>query len=1105
MILLTVIQMSIFSSLNFAYDQNIHFKHLTTNHGLSHSHVRCIIQDIQGFMWFGTFDGLNIYDGYDFTVYRNKLNDPNSVTSNVIRSIYEDSQGNLWIATMQGLCLYDKKRDLFINYNRENGYNLDSFDIRNVFKDSKGNLWIGSTENGLYLFDPKNNKNIHYSYNKDDPNSISSNIIRQIYEDSKSNLWIATEGGGLNLFNRDTKTFTHFTHKKNNPNSIIGNTIYAIVEDTEGNLWIGCYGDGLSCIHIDDIDTHFFVNYRHNPESNASLSSNLILSLCPDQNGGLWIGTENGGLNFLSKNMKTFINFKNDQNVPHSLNDNSIYSIYQDKTGNLWIGTYTGGINIIYQGRQAFKHYMNVPGNPNSLSNNSVWEFCEDQQGFIWIATDGGGLNKLDPQSGKFEYFNSENSNLNSDAMLTVYIDSQNDVWIGTWTGGVSLFNRRTKSFLTFSSQNSNLSNNNVLDIVEGRYGNLWFATQEGLNKFNRKDKSFITYTDNNSDLINKYVEVVKVDHYGNILMGTVGGFVVFNPETERFENYTHDPENNNTISNNFITSIYEEDSTTIWIGTSNGLNRIDRKTEIITRYMKTDGLPNNLIFGMEKDNKGFLWISTNGGISRFNLITESFKNYTKEDGLQGNTFIKKSHYKSRDGKLYFGGVNGFNVFDTEDIEDNKNIPWVVITDFRIFNKNVSIGSEDSPLKKHISQAEEIVMSYKQSIFSFEFVALNYLSSEKNQYAYMMEGFNKKWNYVGSKRTATYMNLNPGHYIFRVKASNNDGVWNQQGTSVKITITPPFWKTRWFQAILVIMVVGSAYSWYRMRVRHLENQKKKLEKQVKERTTEIRDKNKQLTKKNEQILSSIRYGERIQHAILPLGKRLKSYFPEHFILFKPRDIVSGDFYWFNKVNGKIILAVVDCTGHGVPGAFMSMLGNAFLNEIVTEQKNLNPAGILSQLNQEVRTALKQGQEQNKTQDGMDVCLCVLEKNGGSYKLEFAGAERPLYMIKRGDITLTEIKGERRSIGGRQREKKRIFKGHELEIQKGDQFYLTTDGFVDQQNVKNRRYGSGRLKNFLKSISDLSMQEQQQAMIKELARYQGTEEQRDDITMIGVRI
>jgi len=839
---LTIIFTFCFPFLNFAQSHNIRFGHLTTDDGLSHSNVMCILQDHQGFMWFGSFDGLNKYDGYNFTTYRHSHDDNKSIMSNSIRSFYEDQEGNIWIATMLGLSQYDKQKDHFINYTTDNGYNLENYDSWNVFRDSRGNVWIGTRGKGLILFDPVKNYSIHFQNDENDSTSISHNRTRQVFEDSKGNLWVATEHG-LNLYNYSKQSFTRYFNQGKNPNSLIGNTIYFIYEDSKGYLWFGCYGNGLSYIHVNDIDKQLFKHFQHNPENSNSISSNRILALCEDKKGGFWIGYEDSGLDYLHKDKKTFFHYKNNKNDPYSLNSNSIYSLYKDNVGNIWIGTFDGGINLINYTGQGFIHYKNIPGQSNILSHNSVWEFSEDNQGNIWIATDGGGLNKFNTKNGNFEHYNSKNSNLNSDAVLTVFIDSQNDVWIGTWAGGISKFNKQTKTFVTFLNGNINSYNNNIFDIVEDENGNLWLATQGGLNSFNKETKSFVNYNKNNSTLIDNFLEVVKLDHEGNLLLGSSISFMIFNPKTEGIINLTF---NQGNLKTHFITSILEENDTTIWIGTTNGLNKLNKNTASITKYLTSDGLPNDLIFGIEKDDKGFLWISTNGGISRFDPKTENFKNYTKEDGLQGNTFIKKSHYKSKDGRMYFGGNNGFNVFHPDSIKKNTHVPPVVITNFLIFNKPVKIGEKKSPLKSHINLTEEITLSYKHSVFSFEFAALNYLIPKKNQYAYKMEGFEKEWNYVGNKREATYTNLDPGKYIFRVKGSNNDGLWNEEGTSLKIIITPPFWKTIWFRISMMILIILAVYSIHFVRVRNIVAYGRELEIKVAKRTEDLKNANEEL-------------------------------------------------------------------------------------------------------------------------------------------------------------------------------------------------------------------------------------------------------------------
>ncbi len=817
--------------------EKLKFSHITTDEGLSLSTVTSILQDRRGLMWFGTDDGLNKYDGYDFTIYRHDPNDPSSLVSNQIKSLYEDDEGNLWITTFSGVSLYDSNSDRFINYNIQNGYNLEKLDTWSIFKDSRGNFWLSTNDNGLILYDAEKNKATKYTADPDKKGALESNKIRQVYEDSRGNLWVATENGGLYIYNSTTQTFIKYSHDDENPYSIIGNSIYYIVEDSEGYLWFACYGSGLSYMHVDEVDKGVFTSFKHNPGNANSLSNNNILALCEGK-GGIWIGTENGGLDFLHNDTKIFNNYKNNQNNPFSINSNSIYSIFRDNIGDIWIGTFSGGINILNYSKQGFIHYKSMP---NGLTNNSVWEFSEDIDGDIWIATDGGGLNKFIPETEEFEHFNSGNSNLKSDAVLTVYVDSENNVWTGTWNSGVNLFNRDKKSFENFTTENSGLSNNNVLDIVEDKYGNMWFASQGGITRYNKKLKSFKNYNIDNSGLIDNFVEVIQLSDNGCLLLGTTRGFVIFNPVSEQFKSYQRDEKNLKSLSHNYITDIFEENENTIWIATRYGLNKFDKKAETFTKFTKENGLPNDLICGVLNDTQGFLWISTNGGLSRFNTETLKIINYTKTDGIQGSNFIKKSRFRSKNGKLYFGGVNGFNEFDHLNIIENENIPPVIITDFQIFNEKIKPAEKDSPLKSHISQADKLLLSYKHSVISFGFSALNYVSSDKNQYSYLMEGFDRGWNNIGTRRSATYTNLNPGEYIFRVRGSNNNNVWNKEGASLKIIITPPYWKTMWFRIFTVLLLFFSILGFYYLRTRNIRERNRYLETMIQNRTRELAD------------------------------------------------------------------------------------------------------------------------------------------------------------------------------------------------------------------------------------------------------------------------
>ncbi|MFC1569716.1 two-component regulator propeller domain-containing protein [bacterium] len=657
-------------------------------------------------------------------------------------------------------------------------------------------------------------------------------------------MWLGTVGGGVNLYHPETKTFTHFKHDETNRQSIVGNDIYSIAEDIEGNLWFGCSMKGISVMRVNQNSPSFYT-YRQNIKNEEGLIHNSVRVLCPDENG-MWIGTQNWGLEYFDFETKTFHHHLKKKYDPASINDNSIYSIFIDHVGDLWIGTYVGGVSVAHGTNQGFKTYQHVQDEQNCLSDNDVWEFDEDEAGIIWIATDGGGLNRFDPKNEAFRNYNSQNSNLNQDAVLTVYVDSMNDVWIGTWDGGFSRFDRSSHSFETYTTLNSGLLNNNVMDIAGDQQGNLWLATQYGLHKFNIQNQSFRVYTPENSDLIFYQMEVVKVDCRGHILLGNVSGFIIFDPENETFSNYIHDPKDLNSLSNNFITSIFEEDSTTLWIATTNGLNKLNRDTQEIIRFSQNDGLPNNLIAGVELDRFGYLWVSTNGGLSRFDPKNHMFQNYTKEDGLQGNVFIKKSHLRSQSGLLYYGGTNGFNVFESGKIDYNEQIPAIAFTDFKILNFPDNEKDNHTIIEKQIYGTDSIILSHKHNAFYFEFAALNYVFSAKNQYMHRLNGFDRDWHVASTQRRATYTNIPPGQYTFQVKASNNDGIWNEDGVAAHLIIRPPFWQKSWFRILIVIMIGGLLFSGYKLRTHRMRTYNRELEMRVKERTNQLEEANKEL-------------------------------------------------------------------------------------------------------------------------------------------------------------------------------------------------------------------------------------------------------------------
>jgi len=858
-----------------AQKRELEFEHLTTRDGLSQSTIACIEQDSKGFMWFGTQDGLNKYDGFAFTNYQPAPDDTASLLGSYVIVITEDSEENLWIGTESGLNKYNRNIDGFVHYKHDSNdpTSLGGSEVRDILEDSRGNLWIATIGGGLNLFDRDKKEFIRYKRENNDPNSLSSNDITAIFEDNRNNLWIGSMHGDLDLFDRDHESFHHFYYKNE---KLTEHEIWSIGGDRGGNIWICTYRNGLYKMFLNEEGDYDFVHYKHDVNDDSSISGNAIFTVLEDSRGQFWIGTENEGLNLFDRENNKFIRYKADIFHDKGLNNNSIWSIYEDRTGNLWFGTHAGGINMIPRFGGYFRHFKNIPGKENSLSHNSVTSFYEDSRNNLWVGTDGGGLNLFNRKDETFIHFDTENSNLSSDNVLSIFEDSRGNLWVGTWEGGLNLFDREHRHFIQYTTENSGICSNTIFSIFEDSKGILWIGCFfGGISYLDRALNTFVSYTPENSNLSDDYIRVITEDSYGNFWIAGALGLNLLNRETKEFTFFTHDENDDKSLTPGYVLSILESSDSTLWIGTAEGLNKLDKKNQSFVKYHVKDGLPNNAIKGIREDDEGNLWLSTNKGLSMFNPETGEFTNYDVSDGLQDNEFYQCSHYKSANGELYFGGVNGFNVFHPDSIVSNPYVPPIIITDFRIFNKPVPIG-EDSPLKVHISEAEEIRLSYRQSVFSFEFAALNYISSTKNQYAYKLEGFENNWNYVGTKNTAIYTNIDPGEYIFRVKGSNNDNIWNEQGTSVKIIITPPFWQTWWFRIIALSFIILLISFIFYMKISQIRRRNIVLEKLVKERTKEIEEKNEELLQQTEELKNSTTLLEERQQQIEEQSDELKA-------------------------------------------------------------------------------------------------------------------------------------------------------------------------------------------------------------------------------------
>jgi two-component system sensor histidine kinase ChiS len=898
-----------------AYKHPVKFGSLSVEDGLSQGSVLCILQDSKGFMWFGTEDGLNRYDGYVFKIYRPEPGNPTTISNNIILALYEDSKERLWIGTNAGgMDLFDRLHEQFIHYhtNANDPASISSNSVNCIYEDRSGNLWVGTGGGGLNKLvlnksDGASLGFVNFQNDPDNPTTLSNNNVISIYEDHLGILRIGTAGGGLNKMipgdnENSPPSFIHYKANPNNPDTFGLTNVMAINEDQHGTLWIGTQ-NGL---YEFDRDKETFKRYNDNPVNDNCISHHYIRRIYKDRAGILWVGTDGGGLNKMipgdSKGSSPgFIPYWYDPNNPHCLKNNAVESIYEDRSGVLWIGIYRGGLNKLIlrdipgvdREKNQFIHYQTVPNNHNSLSNNAVNAICEDRRGILWVGTDGGGLNKITPPGKEgepltFHHYHNDPGNpdsLSDNIVTCICEDHLGVLWIGTYTGGLNKLEPVTdnneynqkflqgiarkaqsagrkannridavhqapsamrQSSLIFThyknepgSPNS-LSNNFIMTIYEDRSGVLWIGTIDGgLNRFDRNSETFSHYQNspgNPNSLSGNSVFSIHEDRSGNLWVGTLTGLNQLTSHrspgnqamSNHFTRYSHQPGNPNSLSNNFVRVIHEDRSGALWIGTNGGgLNQLIPGEHAgappgFRCYREEDGLPNNVIVGILEDNQGNLWISTQKGISKFNPGTGQFTNYDGRDGLQSDEFNRGAFFKNKNGEMFFGGNNGFNIFNPGSIKGNSYIPPIVITDFQLFNRSLAIGKLDNGrtiLRKSITDTREIELSHKDYVFSLEFAALHYVNPSKNQYAYIMEGLDSQWNYVGSRHFVTYTTLPPGKYVFRVKGSNNAGVWNEQGVSLHITLTPPFYHTWWFYglAALVIILAGLGIHFYRVR------------------------------------------------------------------------------------------------------------------------------------------------------------------------------------------------------------------------------------------------------------------------------------------------
>jgi len=800
------------------------FRQLGTRDGLSNGSIKSILQDSDGFMWFGTIDGLNKYDGVRFKVYNYSKNDKESLSSDDVTCIFQDSQGRMWIGTFGGgLNLYNKETDKFISFQTGEGTNgsISSNEINIIYEDSNKQIWIG-TENGLNKYCPETTGFKTYTHVSENPYSISSKSVRAIFEDKQEIFWIGTFGGGLNKFNTKTEIFTHYKLDAQETNSISSDFVLDI-EPCLNYLLIGTNGGGLDLFEPSTGKfENFFAHYAPDYDE-----IQIVKDIYTDSKGSIWIGTDGSGLfKIIPRQVPDDLTFSVSRflysnQIKSSLGSNAIYKIYEDAQHNIWVGTAWSGISVIEHSHGSIEfYYSDIDG----IDPSPVLSVYIDQTDNLWIGSDGKGLYYHNRQTGEVRnYSNTTSTFPDLDYIQVIYCDSKENFWIGTYANGLSYFNPSKKIIQSYKNDPSNpksISYNNVRSVIEDNRGNLWIATWGGgISYFNTSTREFTNYLHNENNpasLSNNNVLALEEAANGKLWVGTFGGGLnLFDPQTESFTIFVHQKDNPNSLSGNNILCLLKDKNQNLWIGTwGAGLTKLDIIRQVFTRYDLESGLINNTITSIEEDNTGMLWLSTKKGICSLNPVTNEIKLLNISRNSRVNEFHINSSYHALNGNLYFGGIEGLICFDPGKLSKTDMTLNVKFTGFELFNKEVPIEA-NSPLKKQITYSDRIVLSHKQSVFTLKFAALDYPFSDNCQYAVKMEGFEESWREIGTQNTTTYTNLSPGKYIFKVKAKLFNSDWDESYSEISIIVKPPLMKTWWAVALYVLIFTGLLYAFQR--------------------------------------------------------------------------------------------------------------------------------------------------------------------------------------------------------------------------------------------------------------------------------------------------
>jgi serine phosphatase RsbU (regulator of sigma subunit)/ligand-binding sensor domain-containing protein len=1096
----------ILSSTSIAQKKPVKFNRLTSSNGLSQNRVSSIVQDHDGFIWIGTEDGLNKYDGYNFEIFKRNPGDSLSLNDNQALAMHVAKDGTLWIGgSLTGLSKYNSATKTFTRYNNDhsNPNSLVADIIISFSEDTKGNLWIVTQNKGFDYMIVNEGKFIHMANMLPPDYKIPEDQIFFIHQDKQNNLWIGA-AGKIHYFKISySETGVPKLQPLKIENQILSTAALSIEEDKDGNIWIGTPGEGLLRFDYKDKVLKKF----ELPDKNPSLNSLAILALETDEIGNLWIGgfpiednrdSEKGtasGLLRLKIHSREVEKFLADPKDEKSLSSNRILSLFIDKTGVLWVGTFLSGLNVY--DKSVIKFSLVTTGQEESNKiKGPIRGFYIDENKILWIASQGSGLISYDRSKDKYEFFtHGENnpSTISNDLVQNIYDDGKY-MWIGT-VQGLNRFDKKSKTFKRFyidpSNSNSNPNvnvngiNYNIIEI-DKLPGYLWFGTNgSGLVRFDKEKETFKKYTYDPEDAasLNTRANFVRTVWYSKsrpdeLWAGTTNGINILNLKTETFRYYNYDPKDSTSLSHPNVMNFYEDKNGYVWVATyGGGLNRFDPKTEKFLRLtQENSGLPNNGVYGSLSDEDGNLWISTNNGITKFNSNTFQFRNYSVDDGLQSEEFNGGSYYKAPDGEMFFGGIKGFNSFYPSEVTDNKYIPNIVLTDIKIFNESVEVGG-DSPLKVQISKTEEIILPYWQNDISFEYVALHYSNPSKNKYAFKLENYEDEWRYVGNVRIATYTNLDPGEYVFRVKGSNNDGLWNEEGKSIRLIIKPPWWKTNWAYASYFILFLAGGFSfdrYQRFRIKGVEQRRAQLA---------------LLRAENQRKTQELEEARQLQLSMLP---KVLPQLPhlDIAVYMKTATEVGGDYYDFHVgMDGTLTVVIGDATGHGMRAGTMVTTTKSLFSSHAS-----NPDILFTF--QEITRCIK-----TMNMHMLSMCLSILKIQGNKMQISAAGMPPALlYRSKTKSVEEIVLKGM--PLGAVQ---DFPYELREAEIYSGDTILLMSDGLPELFNKDKEMFGYERVMDIYKN----SVSKNTEEIIEELKNagnnWTNNEAPDDDITFVVIKV